>query len=196
MTKKIEIAVFGGGCFWCTEAAFQRLKGVVSVMPGYAGGFDPFDKLRASKFTAGGQTINPTYEEICLGETGHAEVVKIEYDPAVISYADLLAVFFAIHDPTTPNRQGNDVGPQYRSIILYTNERQKNEANRFIEDLNKSDKDSAPIVTEVKPLERFYEAEEYHREYYNKNPDKAYCQVVINPKLKKLQERFAKLLES
>ena len=170
--------VFGGGCFWCAEAVFQRLKGVIAVMPGYAGGHKE----------------NPTYEEVCSGSTGHAEVVKIEYNPAIISYEDLLTVFFAIHDPTTQNRQGNDIGPQYRSIIFYTSEKQKKEANSFIEELDKSDKNLAQVVTEVKPLDKFYQAEENHRDYYNKNSGKPYCQIVINPKLKILKEKFARLL--
>lgn len=177
MSQKNEVAVFGGGCFWCTEAVFQNLKGVISVMPGYAGG----------------ETLNPTYENICTGTTGHAEVLRIKYDPVQVSYNDLLTVFFATHDPTTPNRQGSDIGPQYRSIILYTNENQKREAEQFISELNKEGK---KVVTELKKFEKFYEAEDYHHNYYLKNPDKAYCQIVINPKLEKLQEKFTKLLKS
>lgn len=180
MAEKTEIAVFGGGCFWCTEAVFQNLKGVVSVMPGYAGGEKP----------------SPTYEEVCGGKTGHAEVIKIEYDPSQISYRDLLTVFFATHDPTTPNRQGGDVGSQYRSIILYTSEEQKKEAEEFIKKLNGPEPNGKPIVTELKAFDKFYEAEEEHRNYYLNNPEKAYCQVVINPKLKTVQEKFAKLLKS
>ena len=177
MNQKSEIAIFGGGCFWCTEAVFQMLKGVASVMPGYAGGTMP----------------NPTYEMVCGGTTGHAEVLKVEFDPEKISYNDLLVVFFATHDPTTPNRQGNDAGTQYRSIILYTTPEQRDGAEKFIAGLNQEGK---KVVTEVKPLEEFYEAEEYHRNYYQKNPDKAYCQVVINPKLEKLQEKFEELLRA
>lgn len=176
--ERTEIAVFGGGCFWCTEAVFGELKGVISVMPGYAGG----------------RKENPTYEEVCGGTTGHAEVIKIVYEPAQISFADLLTVFFATHDPTTRNRQGNDVGTQYRSIILYANEKQRKEAEEFIEKLNQADE--KPIITELKPLENFYEAEEYHREYYFKNREQPYCQVVINPKLEKLKERFEELLKN
>jgi len=172
-----EVAVFGGGCFWCTEAVFERLKGVISVMPGYAGG----------------TTAPPAYEEVAAGRTGHAEVIKVEFDPSRISYADLLTVFFATHDPTAFNRQGNDIGPQYRSIILYTNEDQKREAERFIKTLNAEGK---PVVTEVKALEQFFEAEENHRAYYRKNASAPYCQVVINPKLKILNERFQQLLLS
>jgi peptide-methionine (S)-S-oxide reductase len=178
--KKHEVAVFGGGCFWCTEAVFRMLKGVHSVAPGYAGG----------------TTTNPTYEDVCGGRTGHAEVIKIEYDPSFIAYHDLLTVFFATHDPTTPNQQGNDVGTQYRSIILYTTEEQKQEAERFIATINASHLNGAPVVTEIKPLERFYEAEEYHREYYRRNREKAYCELVINPKLKKVQEQFAAMLNA
>lgn len=180
-----EIAVFGGGCFWCTEATFQMLRGVISVMPGYAGGFD--------KLTASGSPIPPTYESVCSGKTGHAEVSKIEFDPEKISYNDLLTVFFAVHDPTTLNRQGNDVGNQYRSIILYTNETQKSEAEKFITKLSE---DGMKVVTEVKPLEQFYEAESYHHNYFQKNPEKAYCQIVINPKLEKVKKRFGELLNS
>ena len=171
-----EVVAFGGGCFWCTEAVFRELKGVISVMPGYAGGTKE----------------NPTYEDICGGMTGHAEVSKIEYDQEKISYDDLLTVFFATHDPTTMNRQGNDVGTQYRSIIFYTNDDQKNHAEAFIKDLKESGLD---VVTEVKPLEKFYEAEDYHRKYYERNSSAPYCQVVINPKLKKLQENFADFLK-
>lgn len=179
-SKKLETAVFGGGCFWCTEAVFEMLRGVVSVMPGYAGG----DKE------------GPTYDEVVSGRTGHAEVTKVEFDPEEISYRDLLTVFFASHNPTTLNRQGADVGTQYRSIILFTNEDQKREAEDFIKELDKSDTDSPSVVTEVKPLEAFYAAEEYHREYYRKNSYKPYCQIIINPKLEKIQDRYAELLKT
>lgn len=166
------------------EALFRELRGVISVMPGYAGG----------PSTSSGQA--PAYEEVCSGKTGHAEVIKIEYNPEEISYKDLLTVFFAMHDPSTTNRQGNDVGPQYRSIILYTNEEQKKEAEDFIKNLNASSMEGKPIVTEVRPLDKFHEAEEYHRDYYQKNPTQAYCQIVINPKLEKLQKEFSELLKS
>lgn len=179
MTDKKETAVFGGGCFWCTEAVFGKLKGVISVMPGYAGG----------------SKANPTYEEVCGGKTGHAEVVKVEYDSDKISYQDLLTVFFTTHDPTALNRQGNDVGEQYRSVIFYTTDEQKLLAEDFIKKLNESASDGDPIVTEAKPLANFYEAENYHRDYYAKNPKNAYCQVVINPKLNKVQEKFSELLK-
>ena len=160
------------------------LKGVISVIPGYAGG----------PSTSSGRA--PTYEEVCSGTTGHAEVTRIEYDPQKISFRDLLTVFFATHDPTTPNRQGNDVGPQYRSIILYTTEAQKEETRRFIKEIEASHPGGAPVVTEVKPLDKFYEAEEEHRDYYKKNPQKAYCQLIINPKLEKVQQKFAELLKN
>ncbi|MBI2099082.1 peptide-methionine (S)-S-oxide reductase MsrA [Candidatus Uhrbacteria bacterium] len=176
----METAVFGGGCFWCTEAIFKMLKGVKSVVPGYAGGTMP----------------DPSYEEVSGGVTGHAEAIKIEFDPQAISFNDLLAVFFGTHDPTTLNRQGNDVGEQYRSIILYTAPEQKKLAEDYIKELNESSEDGKPIVTEVKPLEKFYEAEDYHHDYYEKNKDKPYCQVVINPKLKKAKEKFSALLKA
>ncbi len=172
-----EIAVFGGGCFWCTEAVYEELKGVISVMPGYAGG----------------QTPNPTYESVSTGKTGHAEAIKVEFDPALISYNDLLTVFFATHDPTTLNRQGPDTGTQYRSIILYTNEEQKYQAGEFI---NKLNEDGEKVVTELKSLDKFYEAEDYHQNFYHNNPDKPYCQIVINPKIDKLKEKFGELLKS
>lgn len=175
----METAIFGGGCFWCTEAIFKMLKGVKSVMPGYAGGTKP----------------NPTYEEVCGGKTGHAEVIRIEYDPKEIKFRDLLTVFFATHDPTTPNRQGADVGPQYRSVILYTTDTQKEETAQFIAGLNASSSEGKPIVTEIKPLDKFYEAENYHRDYYAKNQGNPYCEVVINPKLQKVQKEFAELLK-
>ncbi|MBI2639374.1 MAG: peptide-methionine (S)-S-oxide reductase MsrA [Candidatus Sungbacteria bacterium] len=183
----METIVFGGGCFWCTEAVFGMLKGVLSVTPGYAGG--------STSFTASGGIKPPTYEEVSIGDTGYAEVIKIEFNPAEISFRDLLTVFFATHDPTTLNRQGSDVGAQYRSIILYTNEAQKIEAESFIKEIDALHSGGAPVVTEVKPLENFYEAEEYHRDYYAKNKEKSYCQLVINPKLEKVQREFAELLK-
>jgi len=180
MDIKNEIAIFGGGCFWCTEAVFEELKGVVSVIPGYSGGTLP----------------SPSYEQVSSGKTGHAEVTKIEFDPSQISFKDLLLVFFATHNPTTPNRQGNDVGTQYRSIILYTNEKQREEAEKFIKELDNSEPNGKPVVTEVKPFTKFYEAENYHRQYYLKNKNQPYCQVVIEPKVDKLQKEFANLLKS
>ena len=174
-----EIAVFGGGCFWCTEALFKELRGVISVIPGYAGG----------------ATANPTYEKVCSGTTGHAEVIRITFNPSQISYRDLLTVFFATHNPTTRNRQGSDVGTQYRSIILYATNEQRKEAQTFINDLDASNADGKPIVTEVMPLEKFYEAETSHRDYFRSNPDLPYCQIVIKPKVLKLQKEFESLLK-
>src|SRR5579864_4964235 len=158
-----ETAVFGAGCFWCTEAVFQNLKGVTSVLPGYTGGRVP----------------NPTYEQVSMGNTGHVEVAKIEFDPSVIKFTDLLNVLFSTHDPTTPNRQGNDVGEQYRSVIFYLSEEQKKEAEEFIAEAQK-DFDNA-IITTVEPLDKFYEAENYHQNYYLNNPGNPYCQFVIVP---------------
>ncbi|MDR3547656.1 MAG: peptide-methionine (S)-S-oxide reductase MsrA [Candidatus Pacebacteria bacterium] len=174
-----EIAVFGGGCFWCTEAVFKMLDGVESVTSGYAGG----------------HTENPTYEEVCTGTTGHAESIRIEYDPAKVSYNTLLTIFFATHDATQLNRQGNDVGTQYRSIILYTTDEQKMEAKSFISELEASSSEGDPIVTEVVPLITFYEAESYHQDYFEKNPQQSYCQIIIAPKLQKVQEKYAELLK-
>jgi len=173
-----EVAVFGGGCFWCTEAVFQSLKGVISVMPGYTGG----------------DTARPTYKQISNGDTGHAECIKITFDPGVISFTDLLAVFFNTHDPTTINRQGADVGTQYRSVIFYTTEDQKHAAEELITELTTAKAYENKIITEVKPSGEFYEAENYHRDYYKNNSSQAYCQLVIAPKLDKLQKRFAQLL--
>ncbi len=164
-------AVFGAGCFWCTEAIFTRLKGVVEVIPGYAGG----------------TTEKPTYLQVSRGSTGHAEVVKVIFDPQIISYTDLLDVFFSMHDPTTLNRQGADVGTQYRSMILYTAEDQRVEAKRYIQDLAASGKFDSPIVTEVQPLDRFYAAEPFHRDYYAANPNVPYCVLVVDPKIEHLK---------
>lgn len=176
-----ETAIFGGGCFWCTEAVFKMMKGVSSVLPGYAGG----------------KTENPTYMQVSNGDTGHAEVIKIEYDPALVSYKTLMTVFFASHDPTTLNRQGADVGTQYRSIILTTTLGQEAEAKDFIAELNASSDKGAPVVTEVVPLLKFYEAEEYHKDYYAKNKEtNRYCELVINPKLEKVQKAFGELLQN
>lgn len=175
MINQTETVVFGGGCFWCTEAVFTLLKGVRSVKSGYAGGNTP----------------NPTYESVSSGKTGHAEVLRIEYDPNEVSFRDLLSVFFASHDPTTPNRQGADVGSQYRSIILYTTPEQKEEAEQYIEELKKDLK----VVTELKPLTEFYPAEDYHQNFYATHEDYPYSQAVIKPKLKKLQKEFDRLLK-
>ncbi|OHA21805.1 MAG: peptide-methionine (S)-S-oxide reductase [Candidatus Taylorbacteria bacterium RIFCSPHIGHO2_01_FULL_51_15] len=175
-----EVVVFGGGCFWCTEAIFIMLRGVSLVLPGYAGG----------------KVENPTYEQVSSGRTGHAEVIKIEFDPHQITFRDLLTVFFASHDPTTLNRQGNDVGTQYRSVIFYTTPRQREEAEKFIKELNASTKQGKPIVTELTPLQKFFEAENYHKDYFSTHPGNPYCELVINPKLEKVQQRFAGLLKT
>ena len=174
-----QIAIFGGGCFWCTEATFGELRGVLDVKPGYAGGNLP----------------NPSYEQVCSGNTGHVEVVQVTFDPTRISYQDLLNVFFVVHDPTTPNQQGGDVGTQYRSVIFYTSDDQKQQAEHFINKLTDESAYDGRIVTEVKPLDTFFEAESYHHSYYQKNHDQTYCQIVINPKLEKLKEKYAKLLK-
>jgi peptide-methionine (S)-S-oxide reductase len=173
---EIEQAVFGGGCFWCTEALFRELRGVERVVSGYAGGEDD----------------RPTYERVSGGNTGHAEVISIHFDPSQITYHDLLTVFFATHDPTTLNRQGADVGTQYRSIILYTTESQKEAAEAYIETLIK---DGVRVVTTVEPLRAFYAAEEYHQAYYQNNKSAPYCALVIEPKLEKLHAACARLLK-
>lgn len=169
-----ETAVFGGGCFWCTEAVFLDLKGVTSVLPGYAGGSIP----------------NPTYEQVCTGMTGHAEVVEVKFNPDEVSFEQLLAVFFATHDPTTLNRQGADVGTQYRSTVLYASEEQKAQAEAMIAELNDSGIEGSPIVTTLEPLDTFYEAEKYHQQFYARNSSGMYCQFVIDPKLAKLRGKF------
>lgn len=174
-----EHIVFGGGCFWCTEAVFENLKGVISITPGYTGG----------------ETENPTYEDICTGKTGHVEVISIHYNPQEISFANLLSMFFATHDATTLNRQGADIGTQYRSAIFYTNEEQRLESISYIQSLNESSLEGDPVITEVSPLSVFYEAEEYHKKYYDNNPQAGYCQIVISPKLEKAQKEFAHLLK-
>lgn len=170
---KTESAVFGGGCFWCTEAVFKMLKGVSVVLPGYAGG----------------NTENPTYEQVSSGNTGHAEVIYIEYDPSLVEYKTLLTVFFGSHDPTTLNRQGNDVGTQYRSVVFYTNPQQKEIADKMVKEIESA-------VTEVVPLDKFYKAENYHEDYYARNKDAPYCQLIINPKLDKVQNEFTELLKN
>lgn len=174
-----QIIIFGGGCFWCTEAVFQMLKGIKSVTSGYTGGNLP----------------NPSYEDVCTGVTGHVEAIKIEFDPKIIKLSDLLAVFFTNHDPTTLNRQGNDVGTQYRSAIFYTSQEQKGEIEKFIQKLTQDKVFKDPIVTEMKPTGEFYEAEEYHKNYYLNNESKPYCQIVINPKIAKLRKQYTKFLK-
>ena len=170
---KSEIATLGGGCFWCVEAVFQRIDGVISVKPGYAGG----------------NVKNPTYKQICTGNTGHAEVAKIEFDPSKITYSQILNVFWQSHDPTTLNRQGNDVGTQYRSVIFFHNESQKEIAKKSKVDADKSGYWDNKIVTEVTLLNNYYDAEDYHDNYYNNNPNQPYCLFVIKPKLDKLEKQ-------
>jgi peptide-methionine (S)-S-oxide reductase len=169
-----ETATLAGGCFWCLEAAFQDLKGVSKVQSGYAGGHVP----------------HPTYEQVCTGTTDHAEVVQISFDPSVVSYDDLLHVFFTIHDPTTLNRQGEDVGTQYRSAIFYHTPEQKATAERVIRELGAEGLWDDPVVTALQPLQAFYPAEEYHRDYYRRNPDKGYCRAVIAPKVAKVRKLY------
>jgi|SRR5581483_2059475 len=173
----METATLAGGCFWCTEAIFKSLKGVKSVTPGYSGGVKD----------------NPRYEDVSSGETGHAESIQIKFDPKIISFKDLLYVFFKTHDPTTMNRQGADVGPQYRSAIFYHNEKQKKTSEDLIKELQKSYNNK--IVTEISPFNKFYAAEDYHKNYYEKHKNAPYCALVIDPKLKKLREIFGGMLK-
>ena len=171
------VATLAGGCFWCLEAVYDELKGVRRVVSGYAGGDVP----------------NPTYQQVCSGNTGHAEVVQIEFDPGAVSYRDLLEIFFTIHDPTTLNRQGADVGTQYRSAIFYHDDAQRREAEGIIAELENEGAFSNPIVTEVTELGTFYPAEDYHQDYYQNNPYQAYCMVVVAPKLAKFRKKFAEM---
>mgnify|MGYP002623330438 CR=1 FL=1 len=175
----LEIATLGSGCFWCTEAVFQRLEGVESVTSGYSGG----------------HVENPTYEQVCGKKTGHAEVVQITYDPEVVSFKELLEVFWKTHDPTTPNQQGNDVGPQYRSAIFYHTDQQRELAERYKKKLDEAGAFRAPIVTEITPYKNFYSAENYHQNYFNLNPRQGYCAFIIAPKLAKFKEAFADKLK-
>lgn len=174
MERPTEVATLAGGCFWCTEATFEEVEGVVEVIPGYTGGHVP----------------NPTYEQVCTGTTGHAEAVQITFDPRRISYRELLEIFFTIHDPTTLNRQGPDVGHQYRSAIFYHTAEQEQIARRLIAELEREQIWPGPIVTEVVPFNHFYPAEEYHRHYYRRHPDRPYCVAVIAPKLEKFRKRY------
>jgi len=174
MAKELEKATLGGGCFWCTEAVYLELKGVVDVKPGYSGG----------------HIKNPSYKEVCTGTTGHAEVVQITFDSDVVSFSEILEVFFMTHDPTTLNRQGNDVGPQYRSVIFYHNEAQKETAEKVIQLFEEEKVYDKPIVTQVEPFDKFYIAEDYHKNYYNRNKGQAYCQYIITPKLEKFRKIF------
>lgn len=174
-----ELATIGGGCFWCVEAALVQLNGVAKIVSGYAGG----------------KTQDPDYRSVCEGTTGHAEVVQIEFDPSVISFRELLEVFFAVHDPTTLNRQGADVGTQYRSAIFYHDETQRQIAESYIAELNAEKHWPQPIVTQVAPLDRFYPAEDYHQRYFELNPDQRYCLGVVSPKVAKVRQKFAARLK-
>jgi peptide-methionine (S)-S-oxide reductase len=176
----LATATFGGGCFWCTEAVFQQLQGVHSVVSGYSGG----------------HVKNPTYREVCEGTTGHAEVIQVTYDPKVVSYDELLEVFWKTHDPTTLNRQGNDYGPQYRSVVFFHNDEQRRVAEHYKAKLDASGAFDDPIVTEISPFTEFYPAEGYHQQYYEQNPDQMYCRIVIAPKLEKFRSVFQGKLKS
>jgi peptide-methionine (S)-S-oxide reductase len=177
--KTIDTATFGAGCFWCVEAVYQQLEGVISVTSGYSGG----------------SVKNPTYKEVCDGTTGHAEVCQIVYNPQIISYADLLQAFWVAHDPTTLNRQGNDIGTQYRSVIYYNSEFQKQEAEKYKAELNNAHVYANPVVTEISPITEFYKAEDYHQNYYNQNGNQPYCQFVVKPKVEKFQKVFKSKLK-
>jgi peptide-methionine (S)-S-oxide reductase len=178
--QRTETATLGGGCFWCLEPLFDSLEGVLRVESGYSGG----------------HVANPTYRQVCTGTTGHAEVVRVTFDPDRISYRDILEVFFSAHDPTTKDRQGNDVGPQYRSVILYHSPEQERTAREVIAELAASGEHRDPIVTELAPFETFYEAEDYHQEYFERNPDQPYCRVVIAPKVAKFRKRYGDVLKA
>lgn len=175
-----EKAIFGGGCFWCTEAVFKPMKGVLEVKPGYCGG----------------HVTAPTYEAICGGQTGHIEVIEIEYDPAQVSFETLLEVFFATHDPTTPGRQGNDVGPQYQSAIFYQNAEQLEQAKKFISMLDASGRFGRPVCTQLLPEQTLWVAESYHHDYFVRNPNQGYCQMIVAPKVSKFKKQFPELLAS
>ncbi|KZY47758.1 peptide-methionine (S)-S-oxide reductase [Pseudoalteromonas sp. S4488] len=177
MDNNIQIATFGGGCFWCIDAAFRRVKGVLNVSSGYAGG----------------EIENPSYQQICTGLTGHAEVVQLDFDSSIVSYNTLLEMFFTLHDATQLNRQGNDVGTQYRSVIYYHDEKQKAESQAMIDALQKQIRE--PIVTELSPLTNFYPAEQYHQDYYDENPNQGYCSILIAPKLAKFEQYYADKLK-
>lgn len=174
-----EVATLAGGCFWCLEAIFMEVDGVEDVISGYTGG----------------TTINPTYQEVCSDSTGHAEAVQLTFNPGKISYWEILQIFFSVHDPTTLNQQGEDVGTQYRSAIFYHNEQQRAIAKELIEELNEAHLWNKPIVTQVVPLDKFYAAEDYHREYFSRHPEQSYCQAVISPKVNKFRKQWAKRLK-
>ena len=175
-----KLATFGGGCFWCMEAVFQQPEGILSVRSGYAGG----------------DLANPTYEQVCSGRSGHAEVIQLEFDPEVIPYGQLLEIFFHVHDPTTLNRQGNDTGTQYRSVIFHHDQDQHQLADQVIRQLDESGAWDSPIVTELSPLDIFYPAEEYHHDYFRRNPGQGYCAAVVRPKVDKFRQAFSQLLEA
>jgi len=175
----LEVATLAGGCFWCIETVLREVNGVENVVSGYTGG----------------TTVNPTYEQVCTDKTGHAEAVQVSFNPSNISYREILKIFFSIHDPTTLNRQGTDVGTQYRSAIFYCNEEQKAVAEELIGELNKAHLWSKPIITQIVPLETFYPAEDYHWEYFSRHPEQAYCQMVISPKVNKFRQQWAKRLK-
>ncbi len=178
-TRMEEIATLGGGCFWCLDAIYSQVRGINKVVVGYAGG----------------NAANPTYKQVSYGNTGHAEVVQLSFIPSIVAYMDILEIFFEIHDPTTPNRQGNDIGSQYRSIILYHSSEQKRIAETMIQSLNVSQKWDRPIVTELKQYDQFYPAEEYHQDYFQKNPNHGYCKLVITPKVEKFKKHFLSRLQ-
>jgi peptide-methionine (S)-S-oxide reductase len=173
-TESFQVATLGGGCFWCIEAVYSELKGVVKAESGYSGGSVP----------------NPSYEDVCTDETGHAEVVQITFDPRLISYREILQVFFSVHDPTTPNRQGADVGTQYRSVLFYFNDEQKKIAQEVMTEMERTKIWGKPIVTQLVPLEKFYKAEAYHQNYFKNNPGQGYCQMVIEPKVAKFRKNY------
>ncbi len=175
-----ETATLAGGCFWCTEAIFSELRGVESVLPGYSGG----------------SVTDPTYEQVCTGRTGHAEAIQVVFDPTVISFHDLLLIFFSTHDPTTLNRQGHDVGTQYRSVVFYHSPQQLQVAQAVVKEITENRLWKSPIVTELVPFRAFYPAEEYHRNYFRRNPSKAYCQMVIEPKVTKFRKQFVERLSA
>lgn len=175
-----SLATLGGGCFWCLEAVYQQLEGVQNVVSGYSGG----------------HVANPTYEEVCGKKTGHAEVIQVTFDPAVVSYRDILEVFFSIHDPTTMNRQGGDIGPQYRSVIFYHDDEQRRTAEEIVAELTAEHAFDSPIVTEIQPLDVFHAAEQYHQNYYAQNTAQPYCAFVISPKIAKFRKKFAERLRA
>jgi peptide-methionine (S)-S-oxide reductase len=179
-SRRKELATLGGGCFWCTEAVFGEMKGVIKVEPGYSGG----------------QLKNPTYEQVSTGTTGHAEVIQITFDADVISFREILEMFFAMHDPTTLNRQGSDVGTQYRSVVFYHSKEQKATTEKLIEELNAAKVYDAPIVTQVEPFKAFYKAEDYHKDYFKRHPEQSYCKLVIAPKIAKFREHHQSKLKT